>query len=322
MPRLQELPEFPPKHSKQCKPQTNYTTSNTSTTSSWELQTTINGTEINVYQFQKSGDLSNPNKWQGVMLMDVCSKIFSSVMNKRAFKLLSKHGTKFQFGGTPKLGCQDELFALKTMLIMQKNHNLASYVGFFDLVKAYNMANHDLLLDILERYDAPPKFVATIEKCYQNLIVILKIKKEVVKLPQTIGVRQGDNMAPVLFLFLMSAFTETVETKWKTARIDVCTVRSITGPELAAGKGKIRGHLPKEYLLNKLTAIKILLCLYVDNGAFILSSRENMTKGLALIYSHFAHFGLEMHIGRAGSPSKTECVFFPPPKILQLPTPS
>ncbi len=35
--------------------------------------------------FPKSGDLSDPNKWRGVMLMDVCSKIFSSVMNGRAF---------------------------------------------------------------------------------------------------------------------------------------------------------------------------------------------------------------------------------------------
>jgi hypothetical protein len=68
----------------------------------------------------KSGDLSDPNKWQGIMLMDVCSKIFSSVMNARAFKLLAAHGTRFQFGGTPELGCRDGLFVLKTMLNMQK----------------------------------------------------------------------------------------------------------------------------------------------------------------------------------------------------------
>jgi hypothetical protein len=68
----------------------------------------------------KSGDLSDPNKWQGIMLMDVCSKIFSSVMNARAFKLLAAHGTQFQFGGTPELGCRDGLFVLKTMLNMQK----------------------------------------------------------------------------------------------------------------------------------------------------------------------------------------------------------
>ena len=61
----------------------------------------------------KSGNLSNPNTWHGVMLMDVGSKIFSSIMNDRAFCLLELHGTRFQFDGTPTLGCQDELFTLK-----------------------------------------------------------------------------------------------------------------------------------------------------------------------------------------------------------------
>ncbi len=64
----------------------------------------------------KSGDLSDPNKWRGIMLMDIGSKIFSSVMNERAFKLLDQSGTNFQFGGMPELGCQDGLVVLKTML--------------------------------------------------------------------------------------------------------------------------------------------------------------------------------------------------------------
>ena len=145
------------------------------------------------------------------MLMDLCSKIFSSVMNGRAFKLLDAHGTHFQFGGTPELGCRDGLFVLKTLLTMQKNHNLSSHVAFVDLVKAYDTANHVLLLDILEQYSAPPRFVAAIDRTYRDLVVVLKIEKEVVELPQTVGVRQGDNMAPVLFLFLMSVVEETLK---------------------------------------------------------------------------------------------------------------
>ena len=73
-------------------------------------------------------------------------------MNGRAFKLLEIQGTNFQFGGTPELGCRDGLFVLKTMLTLHKNHNLPSYVRFVDVVKAYDMANHALLFDILKHY--------------------------------------------------------------------------------------------------------------------------------------------------------------------------
>jgi hypothetical protein len=195
---------------------------------------------------------------------------------------------------------------------MRKKHNLPSYVAFVDLVKAYDMANHNLLLDLHEQYGAPPRFVSAIKQIYQDLVFVLKIEKEVVELTQSVGVRQGDNMAPVLFLFLMSAFSETLETEWKNDGIGVCTVQSVIGEKLLAGEGKLRGHLPKYYLSQGLTAVEIPQCLYVDDGAFIFASHTDSKKGLTLIHKNFEQLGLEMHIGRGENPSKTECVFFPP----------
>jgi hypothetical protein len=63
-----------------------------------------------------------------------------------------------------------------------------------------------------------------------------------------------------------------------------------------------------------------MLFLYVDDGAFPFATREEMTQGVTVIFDHFARFGLEMHLGyeKDGKiqPSKTECVFFPPPRTL------
>ncbi len=131
--------------------------------------------------------------------MDVCSKIFSLVKNGRAFCLLDQNGTRFQFSGTPKLGCRDGLFVLMTLLTIQKNHNFTSYIVFVDLAKAYNTANHELLLTLLERYVAPPRFVLAVKRMYQNLVVVLKIEKEVQELPIFVGVQQGNNMASGAF---------------------------------------------------------------------------------------------------------------------------
>ncbi len=105
------------------------------------------------------------------MLMDVCSKIFLSVMNGQAFRLLELDGTKFQFGSTPGLDCQDGLFTLKTLINEHKNHHLLSFVAFVDLVKGCNTANHDLLLCILGKYGTPPKFVASICTMHTDLVV-------------------------------------------------------------------------------------------------------------------------------------------------------
>jgi hypothetical protein len=149
---------------------------------------------------------------------------------------------------------------------------------------------------------------------YTDLKVVLKIDKEITEILQSLGVRQGDNMAPVLFLFLMSVAAETLEPAWQQADIEVLTVVRTKDDEIDTGY--IRGHTPRIYTSRKLTAYKIYQLLYVDDGAFPFPTRVALIKGLSLIYSYLARFGLEVHIGRGDESSKTECVFFPPPQFF------
>ena len=97
-------------------------------------------------------------------------------MTTCSFWLLDKHRMCFQLGGTPELGCRDSLFTLKALLNARQSHDL----------KAYNMANHTLLLDILEHNRAPQKFVAAIQKIYTDNVCMLIIEKEVVEIPQAV----------------------------------------------------------------------------------------------------------------------------------------
>ncbi len=115
-------------------------------------------------------------------------------------------------------------------------------MGFVDLVKAYNTTNHKLLFDILRRYGAPPKFTTAIENIYRNNTCVLKIEKEVTEISQSVGVRQGNNMAPVLFLFPMTAFAETLEIVWNQQDIPVLSVMTAAGNYLI--DGKICSHMP------------------------------------------------------------------------------
>ena len=111
--------------------------------------------EGQVVPVPKSGDLSDPNKWRGVTLMDMGSKLFSSILCSRLFHIINKHGVRYQFGSTPGVGCPDGLFTIKTMLHLRHNHNLPTWVLFADLVKAFDTSNHKLMVDILGRYGCP-----------------------------------------------------------------------------------------------------------------------------------------------------------------------
>jgi hypothetical protein len=174
----------------------------------------------------------------------------------------------------------------KVLLNAHHNHNLPSYDGFADPVKAYNTANHQLLIGNLRCYSAPPKFTTAIETIYCNNTCILKIENKVTETPQSVEVRQGDNMAPVLFLSLMIAFLETLKIVWKQQEIPVQRIMTTTSDNLT--DGRICSHTPSMFRSNKLSAYKILQCLYLNDGAFLFGSQDDLQQGMELIYHHIA----------------------------------
>ena len=85
---------------------------------------------------------------------------------------------------------------------------------FADLVKAFDTSNHVLMIKILRKYGCPKKLCSEIRRMYSNNKVRLIIGKIDTSIPFEVGVKQGDILAPVLFLFLMMAFTEVIEQEW------------------------------------------------------------------------------------------------------------
>ena len=162
----------------------------------------------------KSGNLSDPNKWRGVTLMDIGSNVFSSILCTRLFKIFEAHGVRYQFGLTPGVGCQDGSFTIKTMLHLQHNHNLPTWVMFSELVKAFDTSNHVLMINILSKYGCPKKLCSAIRRMYSNNKARLIIGKIDTCITFEVGVKQGDSVAPVILLFLLMAFAEVIEQEW------------------------------------------------------------------------------------------------------------
>ena len=85
---------------------------------------------------------------------------------------------------------------------------------FADLVKAFDTSNHKLMVMILARYGCPPNLCDTITRMYKDSVVKLVIGEFETTIDFKVGVNQGDSVAPVLFLFIVMAFAETLEKEW------------------------------------------------------------------------------------------------------------
>jgi len=107
----------------------------------------------------KKGDLGDPDKWRGITLMGMGSKLFSSILCTRLFKIIKEHDVKYQFGSTPRVGCPDGTVTIKTLLHLRFNHNLPMWVLFADLIKVLDTLNHKLMTEILGKYRCPPKLL-------------------------------------------------------------------------------------------------------------------------------------------------------------------
>ena len=118
----------------------------------------------------------------------------------------------------------------------------------------------------------------------------------------SIGVRQGSCEGPVLFLFIMQAAMETL--LWP---------EGIEKPQFRTREeGKTMGE--KWDRMRGAKTFELWASLFADDCAVMFNSREELVLGTQHLYSHLRKFGLEMHVGRGETASKTEAMFCPKPR--------
>jgi Reverse transcriptase (RNA-dependent DNA polymerase) len=105
---------------------------------------------------------------------------------------------------------------LRSALQTRRQHNVPTWALFIDLVKAFDTIKYELPFQIVQHYGVPEKLFPLIKKLYTEMAVNVQLGKEKASIPYTIGVQQGDNMASVLFIFVMLAFTAIIEKNWST----------------------------------------------------------------------------------------------------------
>jgi hypothetical protein len=195
-----------------------------------------------------------------------------------------------------------------------------------DLKKAFDSVSRDGLWLILAKYGVPASLIAIIKRMHTGIEVRFKYGGSACKFPSLWGVKQGDNLAPVLFLFVMQAVMETVMQDWNMVEPLAYRTREdgVTHSRMpratwteTGGAGWIGEMSDQDWVQHYgVTTFNFWAALYADDGGFAFGSRGALEQGGQRLFHHLKRFGLNMHIGTTDKSSKTEAVFFPGGKLL------
>ena len=186
---------------------------------------------------------------------------------------------------------------------MRKAKGLNSYGLFIDLVKAFDSISRESLFKILRHYGLPDHFVNVVIRLHTNATIKFQTSSSQpdIEIDSTIGVRQGSNEGPVLFLFFMQAIMDTLD--WPSS---VCPINFKSCPSVVSKMFNFKKSHPGVVL-----DYNFIKALFADDCAFLFDSRKAIEQGTQHFYKHLQSFGVDMHVAhQAGDVSKTIAVFF------------
>jgi hypothetical protein len=174
------------------------------------------------------------------------------------------------------------------------------------MVKDYDTVNREMLWKILRILGVPDNLIEVLQKLYTDVTINLRVGEKLEQFPSASGVKQGDNLAPVLFIFVIHVVSNSQDKKWEFKTPDFRWQ-----PDTL--EGKARGQLCGTKHFNKGTKFLFFKSYYVDDTAFILLGRGELVIASKLLVSHFRRLGLTIHTGSRSKNegSKTEAIHFP-----------
>jgi len=160
--------------------------------------------------YKKKGDSKDPNNYRGITLLSCLGKLFTSVVNNR-LKLYAEASEMIsdkQAGFRKDHSTLDNTFVLKCLIDLFLSNNKKLYCAFVDYEKAFDRVWRAGLWYKLITNGIDGKLFNVIHNMYQDIKSCVMVDQEKSDFfGSMIGVRQGENLSPLLF----SIFVNDIE---------------------------------------------------------------------------------------------------------------
>ena len=241
--------------------------------------------------YKNKGDINDINNYRGITLLSCLGKLFTSVINERLYNYLT-HANLLgseQAGFRAKHSTLDHIFALQVLSNYYINNNKQLYCAFVDYSKAFDFVNRSYLWQKVLDTNINGKILNVIRNMYKDAKSHVSLKNVLSDpFPCQVGVRQGENLSPLLFAIFLNDFKTFLSRDYK-------------------GLTRV-----SESIRNELNVfLKIFCLLYADDTIILAEKAEQLQKALKSLYDYCDKFDLKVNL------DKTKVIIFSKGKIRQ-----
>jgi hypothetical protein len=243
-------------------------------------QSWLNGIIIPI--FKNKGDPKDPSNYRPITILSCLSKLFTSILNNRLTKFLNENNIldENQAGFRKGYSCSDHIFTLHSLIELMKKKKQKLYCAFIDFSQAFDKVWRTGLWHKLIKQNITGKFLTLVQNMYSNIKSSISLNGNISEpFISEIGVRQGENLSPLLF----SLFLNDLQTHMH--------LQGSNGIELTN---------PEDLTL----WLKLLILLYADDTVIISDSKTDFQNSLNIFHDYCENWHLKINL------SKTKIIIF------------
>ena len=173
---------------------------------------------ISIYQhvFRK-GNRNDPNNYRGISLSSSLCKLFTALLTERIHNDLEKRNVlgREQAGFRKNMGCTDQIFVLTSLISLYLARKKKLFLTFIDYEKAFDRVDHGLLWTKMQSVNINGRVLEVMRNLYQKTKACVRVNGELSDVFNSrMGVRQGDKLAPILFIIYINDFKHFISQKF------------------------------------------------------------------------------------------------------------
>ena len=248
--------------------------------------------------FKGKGDISSPDNYRGITILSCFCKLFTSVLNCRLYNFLNNNGLlgEEQAGFRPEYSVMDHIFTLNALLDLYLFKKKKLFCAFIDFKKAFDSVHRTHLWKKLLSHNINGNVLRIIFNLYEEAKSCISLDNEVSDcFPCNVGVRQGENLSPLLF----AVFLNDLESH-------LC--KKFNGLEFL--RDQVYEHLEDDDVV---IILRLFVLLYADDTIILAESAEELQMALDAMQQYCNNWSLTVNV------EKTKIVIFSRGKLRIVP---